>query len=300
MQNQTQKLTIQWFLDFINVDLNRLDLGEKMKLIGDALTIYYGFGPWLFSKREVVNLLPWQSFDEKDGSMMLPDPWGDKSALEEAVGDWLKEDKLTKCHKRLKTVFSNLMQNYRATLNEIVKQRQPYFESAVSLSMGQENFKNLSIHLGIPLEEPISKVDEFAEEDLIGETELDEVEFADVDTDAIELKDVRTRFHIETLKNTALILSLKSSTEEETLLLYFCIALQGTSLSLFTECPECGNWFIHTSKKKRIFCSAKCAMRKANRDRRKSIKDHDPDEYKKELTEGRKRAKKSYRKRTKK
>jgi hypothetical protein len=41
-------------------------------------------------------------------------------------------------------------------------------------------------------------------------------------------------------------------------------------------------------------------MRKANRDRRKSIKEHDPDEYKKELAAGRKRAKKSYRKRAEK
>jgi hypothetical protein len=41
-------------------------------------------------------------------------------------------------------------------------------------------------------------------------------------------------------------------------------------------------------------------MRKANRDRRKFIKNNDPDKYEKEKAAGRKRQKKSYRKRTKK
>ena len=37
MDKQTRKRMLEWFLRFINKDLNQLDLGEKMKLIGDAI-----------------------------------------------------------------------------------------------------------------------------------------------------------------------------------------------------------------------------------------------------------------------
>jgi hypothetical protein len=79
-------------------------------------------------------------------------------------------------------------------------------------------------------------------------------------------------------------------------LLYFYIALQASSISPLKKCSECGTPYVNKNKRKRAFCSLQCSMRKANRDRRKHVKKHDPDEYKKELKAGRKRAKKSYRK----
>jgi hypothetical protein len=91
-----------------------------------------------------------------------------------------------------------------------------------------------------------------------------------------------------------------TETEEITLLNIFIMEIQQAFLGFFKKCIECGNWYIHRSKRKRLFCTPQCAMRKANRDKRKSIKDQDPDKYKIELAAGRKRAKKSYRKRTKK
>jgi len=299
MQNQTQKLTLQWFLDFIHVDLNQISIGEKMKLISEALTICYGFGPWLFSERAVVNILPWQRFEEEDGTTMLPDPWYDKEALEKSIGYWLKEDKLSTCQKRLKSFYSNFTKRFNAVVNNIVKRRQSYFELMESLSLGHENFKNISIYLGIPLEKTVLIDDEVKEEDVISEEEVDEVDFADMDLDKIELDD-RTRFYLETLMSTPLILSLRSSTEEDTLLLYFYIALQAISISPLKKCSECGTPYVHITKRKRIFCSPQCAMRKANREKRKHVKEHAPDEYEKEKAAGRKRAKKSDRKKKKK
>ena len=54
------------------------------------------------------------------------------------------------------------------------------------------------------------------------------------------------------------------------------------------------------SKKDKIYCSSKCGIRKANRDRRKRIKETDPEKYNKELKKGKERATKSYEKSIKK
>jgi len=49
-----------------------------------------------------------------------------------------------------------------------------------------------------------------------------------------------------------------------------------------------------------MYCSNPCAARKSNRNRRKKLKDEEPEAYKEELQKNRSRAKKSYERKVKK
>jgi len=283
MQDQTQKSTIQWYLDLLNMDLDALSLGEKMKLNSDAIMIYYGMGPCLFGE-DCENLFP------SNRSLVLIDRAGNRETPEKTVGDWLKEDKLTRTQQRLQTSFSNILQNYHAARDQIIKTGSSFFKMGNSLFLEEVNFENINIRIWSLIWEP----------PLYLELPRDESPKKNSTKLTVGAVSTETSIYLEALANAPIIISFQAPTVEETLQIYFYRELLKTSLDFFKKCSECGNWFIHTSKRKRLFCTPQCAMRKANRDRRKSIKDHDPDEYKKELVEGRKRAKKSYRKKTKK
>jgi hypothetical protein len=310
MDKLTRKRMLEWYLRFINKDLNQLDLGEKMKLIGDAVTIISGRGAELFSAEAPAHLT--FVFDKDDESKVMPNPWGDKKALENAVADWLKEDKLSICQERLKTFFDSLINNFRLNIVQIAKNENLRSESTSTTLLGQETLDKITILLGMPIDQEVLEIDRLSETDQMSvedtefltlereETVIDSARSQDFDTDLFEFDDDTIKPYVVAFKNTPIELSYKGSIEGETLQLYFCIALEDAYFGSFKKCIECGTLFVHTSKRKRLFCTPQCAMRKANRDKRKSIKEHDPVEYKKELAEGKKRAKKSYRKRTKK
>ena len=97
----------------------------------------------------------------------------------------------------------------------------------------------------------------------------------------------------EKLLNSPVNIAFKSDTDEETLLFHLIMALWLSPLDSIRTCAECKKYFVPTSKKKRKYCSPKCGMRKANRDRRKRIKENEPAKYKNELDKGKKRATKS-------
>lgn len=81
----------------------------------------------------------------------------------------------------------------------------------------------------------------------------------------------------------------------EGLLFHFLRLLDDVSPASFLQCPECNAWFVHTSKKKRTYCSNKCASRygarKISREKRK-----DKHTWEEEKRKGRQRARKSYEK----
>jgi hypothetical protein len=92
------------------------------------------------------------------------------------------------------------------------------------------------------------------------------------------------RFHI----------ALTSHNAEVSLLLAFCQNLEDIPFESLRKCPECRKWFLHLSKKEKVFCSNKCAARKGSRQRRQQVKKDDPKTYKEQLAQGAKRARKSY------
>jgi hypothetical protein len=81
-----------------------------------------------------------------------------------------------------------------------------------------------------------------------------------------------------------------------TLLLTFIRSLEGVKIGSLRRCPECGNWFLHMTKIKKIYCDNKCASRKNSRERRRKLKETKPKKYKKMMAENAKRARKSYEK----
>lgn len=82
--------------------------------------------------------------------------------------------------------------------------------------------------------------------------------------------------------------------EEETLTYHFLRSLHGAKLSQIKLCPECGQYFLHTTKRDKIFCSNLCAARKGARDRRAKMKEDAPDKYQEILKQNKERAHKSY------
>jgi hypothetical protein len=95
------------------------------------------------------------------------------------------------------------------------------------------------------------------------------------------------------------IVSESESPSEAILLALFLKCLNGVRVSAFARCKECKKWFIHSTKRKREYCSNLCAARRSNRDRRAREKAKDSESHKRELGQGAKRARKSYEKRVK-
>jgi len=81
---------------------------------------------------------------------------------------------------------------------------------------------------------------------------------------------------------------------EHVITYYFVQSLQGLPVSSLKQCDECSGWFIQETKRNKIFCSSRCATKKANRERYQLIKELDAGRYEQELERGSKRAKRSY------
>lgn len=82
--------------------------------------------------------------------------------------------------------------------------------------------------------------------------------------------------------------------EEETLIYHFIRSLHGAKLSQIKQCPECGQHFLHTTKREKTFCSNLCAARKGARDRRAKLKQETPQKYQEILEQNKERAHRSY------
>lgn len=91
-----------------------------------------------------------------------------------------------------------------------------------------------------------------------------------------------------------------NSGPEDTILFHFIRSFEGVRIGALRQCLECGKWFVHESKRKREYCTGKCAARKINREKRAALKVDDPRAWEEELIKGRERAAKSYQRKIKK
>jgi len=107
------------------------------------------------------------------------------------------------------------------------------------------------------------------------------------------------RTQIETLNNAKIQLEFSADSDEQALLFSFIMLLEDLPITAFSECAECGKWFINARKGIKLYCSNNCAARKGNRDRRARMKKEDPEGYKKELDKNAQRARSSYERKTK-
>jgi hypothetical protein len=258
MDEHAKQSALKWFIDFVNMDLDKLSLGDKMKLTTDAITIIYGMGPWLFGDRDEI-LMPYAR-------------WGDKKPIEIVVGEWLKSEKLKVCQDHIKDFFMDFMKNLKRAREKVTGGPKSLSKFTNFFLLGQFSIKNLNVRLETPII-PWENVKEKGDDDIIGE--------------------ISDKALLESPINVA----FKADNDADTLLFHFYMALWHSPLGSIRSCEECGKWFVHSTKRVKIFCSSQCAVRKANRERRQKIKKNDPKRYKKELVDGKKRAKKSYEKR---
>jgi hypothetical protein len=193
------------------------------------------------------------------------------------IAQWDKENKLERCHIVLKEFFKKLMEN----IEKLTSQREEW------VPHNKTGFGNIFAafdkKIRLIIQAPI---------------------LAGIEQKTIK-KGTRKgkrylRINRDKLYDSALHVSFLTELEEESLLLTLCRSLESIKVGSLRSCPECGNWFLHTKKTKKVYCSNHCAARKTSRERRRKLRKYDPEAYEQMLAEGAKRARKSYEKKRKK
>lgn len=265
MNDQTRQKALRWFINFINADLGTLHISDKVKWTLEAVIVIDGMVSWRFDDTNA----PGRPFSKR---------LKEKKGIDETLGDWKKNNKLEKCQKRLKEFFAIYVENAKAALKHASEDEKPFSELKNYFQLAQIRLQDLNIQAEMLVRPVGASID-------------------DIFTEIIEDREVPTRITEEAILGSPVNLAFKAQTEEDTLLFYFLMALYSFPLGSIRACNECGKFFVHVSKKKKMFCSSNCAVRKANRDRRKRIKDSEPEKYKKERDKGKKRSAKSYKQR---
>jgi hypothetical protein len=102
------------------------------------------------------------------------------------------------------------------------------------------------------------------------------------------------------LEKSPLEMAILPEVDKSSFLLGFIEALIGVPLSRVGRCENCTKWFLQHGKKEKKFCSTQCRTRLRGATRRARLKENGGEEYEKELENGRKRAKASYARNTRK
>lgn len=245
--DKLQKGRLEWFLNFINLDLNNIPFGEVVKLLAEINFIQQGIFP-----NDNPKLV------QSECASTLFKMWADdKRGKAESV--------LNLYQSRLKHFMENMQDVIKKASRPIVGVDVKTKEESIFLENGFGGWQTLG-----DISSPVQIKAEFP---AIG------------DTGHIGDRVIKT--------------AITATKTEDTLLIYFIQSLSGITIGNLKPCPECGNWFLHTSKRIKLFCSNKCAARKVSRDRRQRLKDEESETYDKELKEGAKRARKSYEKKVK-
>ena len=96
MKGHAQTQRLNWFLDFINMDLSSINIGDKMKLTAEAIGISYGIASYVFLNDRVARF--------------LNDKLEDQKTISENIDKWEKENTLEFCQKHLRKYYNNIMQ----------------------------------------------------------------------------------------------------------------------------------------------------------------------------------------------
>jgi hypothetical protein len=189
------------------------------------------------------------------------------------IAQWERDGKLEKCQMKLKGFFETIIKNIYKTIAE-KKEWMPRKKFRFG-----HNFASFETNIKATVQTIVSAGVKWK---IVNEGKKNEKEFYRIDGEEL----VKKRLHV----------SYYSINDEESLLMRFCQVLEGIPIESLRQCPECGNWFLHLSKREKVFCSHTCASRQDSRRRRQQIKKDDPQAYKKQLAQGARRARKSYEK----
>jgi len=260
VDKKSKKALLNWYINFINTDLDDLSDADKIKL---ALEIGVQVGSRPFDK-----------FGSKPGSI------GDD--LLDIVGpDLLKRTEIHSLQKGLEYFYGTMMFHIQRALN---------YPSGGWTPTKSTDFNPEANRFSAEIDVQLV-VDGFKYERKEERNDQGKIErYYKAKEDAA--KNATIALHYGSRRNK----------KEEILKFNFARLLEGIPLKAFCQCKEkkCGNYFINISKRKKDFCSNKCAARFGVREKRRRKKKENPEEYEKELKTNAKRSRKSYEKRVRK
>ena len=247
---------LNWFLEFMNLDIKNLYDGDRQKWITEAIYIIEFGRPSLGLKRYGGH-----SREEFEGK----------------IEKWSQQSILDQCQKKIKEFLENLYIN----IEESASSRSNFtIREKFKFSSVLQKFEvRTNIKIQIPVTAGI-------EHRIVNENKDNEEWYHKVNKN----KFYRSNFHI----------SFESDNDEENFFLAFCFSLQGVTINSIRKCPECEKWYLHLSKKQKIYCSSQCASRFGMRTKRKKLKTENPDIHENYKKKSAKRARKSYERKMKK
>jgi len=212
----------------------------------------------------------------KVGLRMYPIP--DKITSQKRIAEWDKDNRLERCQKLVIDFYMKLMESIE---NSIVTRMK--WLPRNKFGFNKSIFAKFDTQATVRVHVPVSSGVEW------------NIENEDTDNEQWFC-----RINREKMYERKLHVTFSTRSDEDSLLLAFCQSLEGIPISAFRTCPECCKFFLHLSKKEKLFCNNKCAARSGSRVRRQNIKNNDPEAYKKMVADGAKRARKSFKKKQKK
>ena len=253
--DKIKKGRLEWFFDFINMDLSTLSPGDVVKV-----------------STEISLILHSESLDKFMGPLK-------KERTYKALHEWLLSEgkeilNLESCQQRLSDYLTNMFNVIDEASKPIYSADTKTGEISVDINTGEKKI--------------------FSEHGFYGRQIL---EF--IDTQVRIEATFNLPSDLDTIGDRIINTIYKAGSHQDTLLIHFIQALNGTLIGAIRKCPECGNWFLHVSKRVKRFCSNKCAAKKVSRERRERIKREGIEAYNQELKNGAKRARKSYEKKVK-
>ncbi len=260
MDKKLKKSLLNWYIDFINTDLDDLSDADEIKLA--------------FEIGVQVGIRPLHKFGSKPGSI--------RDDLFKSMGsNLLKRTDLHSLQKSLKDFFDFMMLNIERVLN---------YPSEGWTPEGSTDFNPEANRFSAEIDARLV-IDGIKYEDKEKRNDQGEIErYFKAEDDVV--KNATIALHYGSLRNKKEeILEFNFARLLEGIpLKAFCQCKEN----------KCGNYFINISERKKDFCSNKCAARFGVREKRSKKKKENPKEYEKELKTNAKRSRKSYEKKVRK
>ena len=244
-----QSWYLEFYLAFLNCDLDHSSLGEQMKLAGELAII---MGCTDFS--DIVESV---SIDRVN--QLLSNSGAELKRLQKLFKSWfeLMTEKIRQASDRVVKLDGGRISKAKA--HKLLKMFELRPEILMTVSLELESVSNF---------------------DADGPYIFDGV--------------FDTAWKPEAVKEARFKVEVSAAKNENALLYHFVKALDKLPVSALVRCPECGAWFLHLSKRERVYCSNKCAATKTSRERYRRLREHDPESYQVELESGRERAHRAY------
>lgn len=270
-----KKATLEWFLSFLDMDLDALTYGEKVKVLVETGMVTRGAPP-----KSVSNLM--EKFSRATAE---PIDW---PLQEEGMEDFEPSmDGLKHCQAQLKALLDNLETDL---ITPILKSKSQGPKTGSPSTLKKKQTRKLTKEQKEQAVELARLRDESIQ--IFGRL-VKGKEFVIQDQIRVEISTLGQRRPEDPLSYIARVI-FKASTYPNTFVISFLNVLDGFPVAAIRKCQECGKRFFHASRRGKEFCSNRCAARTVSRARRQRIKEMEPEKYQKENQEGEERAHRSY------